>query len=77
MGISLLLLISAGLFGKTPDKPVQYRLGIRADHLMTFSLLPKLNQYTDQSIAAFHTQLTERLAAIPGVKLVSASRVPQ
>ncbi|MBZ5624155.1 MAG: ABC transporter permease [Acidobacteriia bacterium] len=76
MGIALLLLISAGLFGKTLVKLSNVDLGIRADHLVTFSLLPKLNRYTDQGVAAFHEQLIGRLAAIPGVTLVSAARVP-
>src|SRR6202035_1501484 len=43
---------------------------------VTFSLLPKLNKYTDQAVASFHEQLTGRLAAIPGVTLVSSSLVP-
>ena len=76
MAISLLLLISAGLFGKTLLNLSSVNLGIRADHLVTFSLLPKLNKYTDQAIAALHEQLTERLAAIPGVTLVSSAQVP-
>ena len=43
---------------------------------MTFSLMPKLNQYTDQRIAQFHDQLVGRLAAVPGARLVSVSQVP-
>jgi len=76
IGISLLLLISAGLFGKTLINLSSIDLGMRTDHLMTFSLLPKLNRYTDQSIASFYEQLTDRLAAIPGMTSVSAARVP-
>jgi predicted permease len=76
MAISLLLLISAGLFGKTLLNLSSVDLGIRTDHLVTFSLLPKLNKYTDQAIAALHEQLTGRLAAIPGVTLVSSAQVP-
>jgi len=76
MAISLLLLISAGLFGKTLLNLSSVNLGIRTDHLVTFSLLPKLNKYTDQAAAAFHEQLTGRLAAIPGVTLVSSAQVP-
>jgi predicted permease len=76
MAISLLLLISAGLFGKTLVNLASVDLGIKADHLVTFSLLPKLNQYTDRAIASFHEQLTGRLAAIPGVRLVSSAQVP-
>jgi putative ABC transport system permease protein len=76
IGVSLLLLISAGLFARTLSNLQHVELGIRTDHLMTFSLAPKLNRYTDTQIAAFHQQLTEKLSAIPGVKLVSSSEVP-
>jgi predicted permease len=76
VAISLVLLISAGLFGKTLVNLASVELGVQTDHLMTFSVLPKLNQYSDQRIAQFHAQLIERLAAIPGVKLVSAAQVP-
>jgi predicted permease len=76
MAISLLLLISAGLFGKTLVNLSSVDLGIKADHLLTFSLMPRLNKYTDQATASFHQQLTDRLAAIPGVKLVSSAMVP-
>ena len=43
---------------------------------MTFSLSPKLNKYTDQGAAQLYEQLTERLAAIPGTRLVSAATMP-
>jgi predicted permease len=76
MGIALLLLISAGLLAETLVNLERINLGIRVDHLMSFSLLPKLNRYTDQSVANFYEQLTDRLAAIPGVQMVSAARMP-
>src|SRR5205807_9061337 len=43
MAISMLLLISAGLFGRTLVNLASVDLGIRADHLVTFSPLPKLH----------------------------------
>ncbi|MBI4873045.1 MAG: ABC transporter permease [Acidobacteria bacterium] len=73
---SLLLLISAGLFGKTLVNLSKVDLGMRPDHLLTFSLLPKLSGYSDQRVASFHERLLERLAALPGVKLASAAQVP-
>jgi predicted permease len=76
VALSLTLLISAGLFGTTLVNLMRIDLGIKTDHLMTFSLLPKLNNYTDLRIASFHEQISERLAAMPGVLLVSASTVP-
>ena len=62
--ISLLLLISAGLFGKTLLNLSRVDLGIRPDHLMTFSLTPKLSGYTDERTA----QLYQRAARAAGAR---------
>lgn len=74
--ISLLLLVSAGLFGKTLLNLSRVDLGIRPDHLMTFSLTPKLSGYSDERVAQLYQQLRERLAALPGVTSATGSRVP-
>jgi len=73
VAISLLLLISAGLFARTLKNLSSIDLGVKVDHLLSFSISPKLNKYTDQSAAQLYDRLTERLAAIPGTKLVSAA----
>jgi predicted permease len=74
--VSLLLLISAGLFAKTLVNLSRIELGIQTDRLMTFSLTPKLNGYSEERVMQLYQQLTERLSAIPGVALVSTARVP-
>ena len=76
VAISLLLLISAGLFARTLVNLRNIDLGLRVDHLPMFSVSPKLNRYTDQAAYQFYDQLAERLAAIPGVKLVSEGMNP-
>lgn len=76
VAISLLLLICAGLFARTLANLSSIDLGLKVDHLLTFSLSPKLNKYTDQGAAQLYDQLTERLAAIPGARLVSAASTP-
>jgi putative ABC transport system permease protein len=76
VAISLLLLISAGLFARTLANLSNIDLGLRVDHLLSFSISPKLNKYTDQGAAQLYDRLTERLAAIPGTKLVSAADTP-
>jgi putative ABC transport system permease protein len=75
IAISLLLLISAGLFAQTLANLRHIDLGLRADHLMTFSVAPKLNRYTDQAAAQFYDQLSEKLNAIPGVKSATEGKV--
>jgi len=76
VAISLLLLISAGLFGRTLLNLRNIDLGMRTDHLLTFSISPKLNRYSDQTAYALYDQITERLAAIPGVTMVSSAINP-
>jgi predicted permease len=73
LAVSLLLLISAGLFANTLVNVARVDPGIRTDHLMTFSIGPKLNGYTDERIARLHEQLKDRLSRIPGVVLVSSA----
>jgi predicted permease len=76
VAISLLLLISAGWFGRTLVNLRNIDLGMRVDHLLMLSIAPRLNRYTDQAAYQLYDQLTQRLAAIPGVKLVSAGTNP-
>ena len=76
VAISLLLLICAGLFARSLANLSNIDLGLRVDHLLTFSISPKLNKYTDQRTAQLYDQLTQRLAAIPGTRLVSAANTP-
>jgi predicted permease len=73
--ISVLLLISAGLFGKTLLNLSKIDLGIRTDHLMTFSLNPKLSGYSEERTAQLYIDLRERLAALPGVTTATRARV--
>jgi predicted permease len=74
--ISVLLLISAGLFGKTLLNLAKIDLGIRTDHLIGFSLNPKLSGYTEERTAQLYIDLRERLAALPGVTSATRARVP-
>jgi predicted permease len=74
--VALLLLISAGLFSKTLLNLSRIDLGMRTDHLVTLSIAPRLNGYSDPQAAQFYQRALERFAAIPGVALASAARVP-
>ena len=76
VAMSFLLLITAALFARTLVNLTRVDLGLRPDHLITFALNPRLNGYTSERTAQLYTQLTERLAGVPGVTLVSAARVP-
>jgi predicted permease len=76
IGLSLLLVVSAGLLARTFVALVRTDLGLQPDHLLTFALDPKLSRYSDAAALALYEDVTARLRGLPGVVLVSAARVP-
>jgi predicted permease len=75
VALSLVLLICAGLFTYGLRNIEKIPTGFRTDHLLSFSVQPRLNGYTDEKLRAFYTQLQGNLAAIPGVQGVAAADV--
>jgi predicted permease len=76
IALSLLLLISAGLFLKSLVKIMRVDLGLRTQGVLTFSLSPDRNQYKPEQVRDFYARLEESIAAIPGVENMTVSRVP-
>jgi predicted permease len=76
VAVSLLLLVCAGLFARTFVALIHIDLGIQAEHLMTFSIDPRQDRFTDSQAMALYDELSDRLAALPGVVRSSAARVP-
>src|SRR5579871_6630341 len=68
--LSLLLLIGAGLFLKSLNNLRDLGPGFPVDRLIGFNLDPSLNGYTSERTKIFYQQLTDNLAAIPGVRSV-------
>jgi len=75
IALSLVLLVSAGMFLKSLVNVLNVNLGLRTENLLGFGLGPELNQYTPERSRLFFEQLEARLAAIPGVDGVSVSLV--
>jgi predicted permease len=75
IALSTLLLIGAGLFVRTLVNLSHRPLGFRADHILLFRLSPPRTRYTDVQMVALYRQVEEKLAAIPGVRLVSMSNI--
>ncbi len=76
MAASLLLLVTAGLFGRSLLDQMRVELGLRPDHLISFGVDPAMNKYTPAQTASFYERLEQNLAAIPGVSLVTSTSVP-
>jgi putative ABC transport system permease protein len=76
IALSMMLLISAGLFTKSLFNVSRVDLGLKTDNLVTFGISPELNAYTPERSRILFERLEDELAAIPGVTSVTASMVP-
>jgi predicted permease len=70
VGLSLLLLIGAGLFVRTLANLRGLGPGFSPEHLVGFEIDPALNNYDVQRTKILYQQLTDSLRAIPGVHSV-------
>jgi putative ABC transport system permease protein len=70
--LAMVLLVGAGLLLRSFWNLSQVETGIAGDQLVSMSLNLPGNRYSDSAkIAAFHENLAERLAAVPGVQRAS------
>jgi predicted permease len=74
--LSLLLLISAGLFVQSLRNLRNLSPGLRAGDLISFSVDAPLNGYTSDAAKVLYKRLVERLAGLPGTQRVSAATLP-
>jgi predicted permease len=67
VGLSLLLLIGAGLFLQSLNNLKGLNPGFHTENLVTFALDPTLNGYKRERSLEFYRQLQERLSGLGGV----------
>ncbi len=77
IGLSVLLLVGAGLFVRTMQKLRAVDVGFNTTHLVTFGIDPKLSGYATAAISPLEQRIIERLATLPGVESVGASTLAQ
>ena len=75
IGLSLLLLIAAGLFTRSLYNLLTQNVGFEPDRLITFSVDPSLNGYGRERRLAFFRDLRERLSELGGVRSVASSEL--
>jgi predicted permease len=68
VALSLVLLVGAGLFARSLRNLKTVDMGYHTDQVVTMSLDPVQNGYKIEPLRNFYNQLSERLAALPGVK---------
>jgi len=76
VGLSLLLLIGAGLFVRSLANLQDLNPGFEVSNLLSFSVDPTLNGYQADRAKLFYQRLTRELAALPGVRSAAVSVVP-
>jgi predicted permease len=73
VALTVVLLVSAGFFVRSLMNLKGQDLGVRTDHVIQLSVSPELNRYTPVQTVAVVDRLRENIAALPGVRSVSAS----
>lgn len=77
IGLSLLLLVGAGLFVRTMQQLRSVDVGFKTDQLVGFGLAPQLSGYDAEKIAALERRAVDDLDAIPGVEGAGVADSPQ
>jgi predicted permease len=74
--IAVVLLVSAGLLGKSFYKLLHVEFGFQPDHLATVQVvLPETTYAKDPQVVAVSRQIVSRVATLPGVKSVGLTSV--
>jgi predicted permease len=75
VGLSLLLLVGAGLFVRTLVNVENQNLGFNRHNLLIFAIDPTKSGYQGQRILQICDNVRERLQAVPGVRAVTFSQL--
>jgi putative ABC transport system permease protein len=73
VGLSVLLLVSSGLFVRTMQNLRRVDTGFNTSHLITFHIDPLLSGYSKEKIPLLHRSVLDAMAALPGVQAVAAT----
>jgi predicted permease len=77
IGLSLLLLTGAGLFARTLRNLRMLDVGFATDHLVTFTMDPRLAGYQFNRSAELCDRVLETLSRLPGVRSAAATTDPE
>jgi macrolide transport system ATP-binding/permease protein len=76
VGVTLAILVVAGLFVRTLSHLQSIALGFNRENVLTFHLDARKAGHTDPEIERFYSELRDKLGALPGVRAASLSRDP-
>jgi macrolide transport system ATP-binding/permease protein len=76
LAIAVVLLVGAGLLGKSFYRLLHVDIGFQPDHLATLQIaVPDINYSKDEQAVALNKQIISRIASLPGVKSVGVTTV--
>jgi predicted permease len=76
IGLSVLLLVGAGLFVRTLENLRHVNAGFNTTHLVTFQINPVLAGYAKEKVAPVEQRAMEAMRGLPGVQAVAATDDP-
>lgn len=76
IGLSVLLVVAAGLFVRTLIKLNSVSIGFNTEKILVFNLDAKRAGYDDRRGAVFYDRLRQQLESLPGVRAASMSDMP-
>ena len=76
IGLSVLLLIGAGLFVRTIENLRHVNAGFNTTHLVTFHINPELAGYPKAKLLPLEQRAMEAMRGLPGVQAVAATDDP-
>lgn len=74
VALSLVLLLTAGLFLRTLRNLESVEIGFNPQNLLVFRVDPRLNGYQAEQINSLYKRMTDQISALQGVSAVSYSR---
>jgi putative ABC transport system permease protein len=77
IGLSVLLLVGAGLFVRTIQNLRQVNVGFNTTHLVLFHIDPVLAGYPQAKIGALEDRVIDTMRSLPGVQAATASDNPE
>ena len=76
IAISLLVVLAAGLFGRTLSNLQSVELGFNKENVLLFDLNARQAGYKNAALAQFYADLLDRFRRLPGVRSAALSQFP-
>ena len=76
IGLSLLLLVGAGLFVRTLHNLRTLDVGFATDHLVSFGINPRLSGYQTDQVFPLYRRVLQTLSSLPGTRAVAGTDDP-